>query len=187
MAREVFTIQNVKHLWKTNFSGTINDFNPAQRNVVGPDGQPLGFRRFTIALPEDVAEFLKSKGANIRARPAQNPDEDTLYSLECFIGEKFPPRTIYRISKDGKERLTLATIGTLDDERIDHMDLDISLSPWEYAGKTGFKAYVNDIAVWVNDSEFESRYKDIQDYGSGTGSVPQFVNPDETNDEDLPF
>ena len=187
MAREVFSIQNVKHLWKTNFSGEINDYNPAQRGVTGPDGQPIGHRRFTISLPEDVAEYLKSKGANIRVRPPQNPDDETLYSLECFIGEKFPPKPIYRISKDGKQSLTLATIGSLDSERIDHMDLDISFSPWEYAGKTGFKAYVNSIAVFVNDSEFESRYRDIRDL-DGNAVPQQFVNPNDGEDEDnLPF
>lgn len=185
MAREVFSLQNVKPLWKTNFAGEIGQFNPAQRDVKGPDGQPIGHRRFTISLPEDVADYLKSKGANIRARPAQNPDEDTLYSLECFVGEKYPPRTMYRISKDGKQQLNLATLGTLDEERIDHMDIDISLSPWEYAGKNGYKAYVNDIAVWVKENAFASRFDDIPDVNGSS----QFVNPVEqmSDDEELPF
>ena len=184
MAREIFSLNNVKHLWKTNFSGEINDYNPALRDIKGPDGQPIGHRRFTVQLPEDVAEFLKSKGANIRVRPPQDSDDDTLYSLECFIGEKFPPRTMLKISKTGKQSMTLNTIGNLDEESIDHMDLDISLSPWEYAGKSGMKAYVNDIAVWVKENAFASRFSDIPDLDSG---VQQFIDPTTTGEEDLPF
>lgn len=174
MAREIFELKKVRNLWRTNFSGEVNQYNAP------------GYRRFTISLPEDVADYLKSKGANVRVRPPQNPEDETLYSLECFIGDKYPPKPIYRISKSGKETLTLNTIGELDDDKIDYMDLDISLSPWESNGRTGYKAYVNSIAVFVKENEFASRYDNIPDVNGGG----QFVNPAEADDEEdqqIPF
>ena len=119
-----------------NFSGEVTENNKS------------GARKFTIMLPADLAAMLEETGWNVRHRPPYREGDDEQNLLDIFIGYDRMPPTVTLISYDGvKSYLNESTVGILDTTDIANATLEIRPYNWEVNGKTGCKAYLQELIV----------------------------------------
>ena len=190
--------KNVRIIWP-NFSGTVSEFNPK----VGTDahGNPIGKRYFNIVLTEQMAEELRNieligdggkivKGCNVKTRPPRDEGGEPLYTLKVGFGA-YPPEAIWRVIPKGRMALDLETVGNLDHEYIDHADVKVVISTYNYAGKSGITVYLSKLIVYIREDDFDSdeAFAGIPIIGGGGGSdIPYGLHPrEEDNEDDLPF
>lgn len=134
-----------------NFSGRKTDFNAE------------GSRNFCIVLDFDTAEKLKAQGWNVkydsrieRGEPIEEGTERNPF-LPVQLGYKIrPPRIVMVLPNGNKVTLAKEDVGVLDWADIIKADAVVNSSYWEKAGKSGIKAYVKTLAVWIDEDEIET-------------------------------
>ena len=119
-----------------NFSGTVGMYNKS------------GDRKFSIFLPQEVADELLELGWYVKTKPGRREGDDPINQFDIAVAfDPYPP-TIELISHDGtKSYLTEETVGILDELDIARADLEIRPYNWNVNGKTGVKAYLKTLKV----------------------------------------
>ena len=126
-----------------NFSGAVSEFNKA------------GVRKFSILLPDEVAQEMEEIGWYIRHRPSRNEEDGTMNILDIEASYdtkdgRFQPPIVKVISWDGAETLLKEeTIGVLDHMDIEDATVEIRPYNWEVNGKSGCKAYLQQMDVYA--------------------------------------
>lgn len=126
-----------------NFSGRPDDYN---KNGAMPNA--------TLVITPAKASELSEKGFNIREYI--NKDGDPEYRLKVFARfDKFPPKIV---KVCGKKRIPLneETIGSLDNDEIEGIDL--SINPYYYSissDREGIKAYITAGLFYIVQDEID--------------------------------
>lgn len=124
-----------------NFSGERKGFNKT------------GKRIFSVFLPEDLALDLMDIGWYIKKRDPYREGDDPTYQFDIEASYdtkdgKFRPPVVKLKSWDGKETmLTEETVGILDTVDIDDATLEVRPYNWDVDGKSGCKAYLQELIV----------------------------------------
>ena len=138
MVRENVRLEDVTIGWGSyrNFSGTKTEYNRA------------GERKFSVFLPQAVADELENLGWYIKHKPPYREGDDPQNQLDVAVAfDPYPP-TVILIAHDGtKTYLNEDTVGLLDNTDIEKADLEIRPYNWEVNGKTGTKAYAKELVV----------------------------------------
>lgn len=121
-----------------NFSGVKTEYNKA------------GERKFTIFLPQAVADELEDIGWYVRHKPPYREGEDPQNLMDVAVAfDPYPP-TVILIAHDGtRTYLNESNVGILDNTDIEKADLEIRPYNWDVNGKTGTKAYVKELDVYA--------------------------------------
>jgi hypothetical protein len=127
------TIQNVKYFGRPNFAG-----NPDKFNKMG------GKRSFSILIPEQYRDTLKGLGwmvNTLEVRP-EFPEEEAKHILKIAVDIRKDPMFPEDVTRERMpdiwviqgdlppEKLTSKTVGILDRNRFDAIDIEIR--GWEY-------------------------------------------------------
>ena len=126
-----------------NFSGVKSDYNRA------------GERRFSIFLPQEAADCLEETGWYIKHKPPYREGDDPVNQLDIAVSYdtkdgKFQPPLVKLFSWDGvKTVLNEETVGMLDSMDIEDAKVTIRPYNWDVNGKTGCKAYLQELEVHV--------------------------------------
>lgn len=136
-----------------------------------------GKRNFCVVIDDPArAQQLANDGWNVRESTRTDDDGTPTYYIPVEVSfSNYPPR-IVKVTGDKKVTLTEETIGLLDSDDIQYVDLVISPYSWEVNGKSGVKAYVKRMYVVIDVDAFEAKYARYQEEAA-------FDN----DDEDLPF
>ena len=123
-----------------NFSGVKTEYNKA------------GERKFSVFLPQAVADELENLGWYIKHKPPYREGDDPQNQLDVAIAFGQYPPTVILVSHDGTRTiLNEETVGLLDNTDIARADLEIRPYNWEVNGKTGTKAYVKELIVTAKE------------------------------------
>lgn len=146
--RDNVVIEDAHLIWK-NFSGEETQFNRA------------GNRNFNVIIdnPEFAEELIK-KGWNVKEKQARDEGDEPYYVLACAISFKIRPPKIMAYTGHNKAELHEDTIGMLDYADIVNVDLELNGSRWEVNGRSGIKAYVNELHVVIDEGAFGDKYDD---------------------------
>lgn len=148
--RDNVVIEDAHLIWK-NFSGEETQFNRA------------GNRNFNVIIDDiDFAEELERKGWNVKEKEARDEGDDPYFTLACAVSYKIRPPKIMTYTGHSKAELNEDTVGMLDYADIINVDLELNGSHWEVNGKTGIKAYVNELRVTIDDGAFGDKYCDYE-------------------------
>ena len=148
--RDNVVIEDAHLIWK-NFSGEETQFNRA------------GNRNFNVIIDDlDFAEELERKGWNVKEKEARDEGDDPYFTLACAVSYKIIPPKIMTYTGHSKAELNEDTVGMLDYADIINVDLELNGSHWEVNGKTGIKAYVNELHVTIDDGAFGDKYCDYE-------------------------
>lgn len=148
--RDNVVIEDAHLIWK-NFSGEETQFNRA------------GNRNFNVIIDDlDFAEELERKGWNVKEKEARDEGDDPYFTLACAVSYKIRPPKIITYTGHSKAKLNENTVGMLDYADITNVDLELNGSHWEVNGKTGIKAYVNELHVTIDDGAFGDKYCDYE-------------------------
>lgn len=160
-------VMNARLCFK-NFSGKETDYNAK------------GARNFHIVLDDDLAEELASLGWPVKVKPPREGYEDEGNFNTMKVNVKFGDNPslhpqIVRIMNGKQMHLTEKTIGMLDYDEIENVDLRIRPYNYDRAGKKGVSAYLESMYVTVADDPLAAKY-------AASEPVEDFVS-----DEELPF
>lgn len=154
--KEKITIYNAKLCFK-NFAGKQTEYNPA------------GARNFCVILDDELADQLIEKGWSIKRKPPREgyDDEGNFNTLKVnvkFSGSDRDPK-VFRICNGEQVPLSERSIGSLDWDEIENVDLRIRPYNWEKGNRTGVSAYLESMYVTVVDDELARKYaKPVNDY-----------------------
>ncbi len=147
-------VENAKLIYR-NFSGKASQF------------QPEGKRTCSIILDEEQATQFLELGMNckqmrIREDEDGNP-EPQMYHLPLEAKFANYPPDIYIVMDDGSDnpwlkKLNEDTVACLDYSRITNCDLQIQPYNYEFAGRSGVKAYISKMYVTLEMDDLEDRY-----------------------------
>lgn len=116
-----------------NFGGDKDKFHPGRRSFSVPISDP------------DTAQWIADNGWTVKTKILE--DGNVFQRMEVRIGDKGDP---YICLKTGDRTVVLdrETVGMLDEIDIDHVNLIIAPSDWEFNGQTGRTAYLEEIVVY---------------------------------------
>ena len=156
-------VENARIIFR-NFSGEERKFNPA------------GNRNFCLRLTPDLADGLLSDfpTLNIKQPPVKEDGSESYPHVMVKISTKNRCPEIYKIRNHRQIELTERTIGTLDNDDFDNIDLILRPYEWEVNGKTGVTLYLQKGYFTIADDIFSKKYA-------------SFTSEDETDDKDIPF
>jgi hypothetical protein len=119
-----------------NFSGIKTEYNKA------------GDRKFSIFLPQDVADELEAMGWYIKHKPPYREGDDPQNQMDISVAfDPYPPTVILESYDGVRTYLNEDNVCVLDNTDIERADLEIRPYNWEVNGKTGTKAYVKELVV----------------------------------------
>ena len=164
--KEKLTIENARLVFK-NFSGKPSEYNKE------------GDRNFAVVLDDDQAAQLAADGWSVKVREPREGFEDEGNFNTLRVNVKFGPNEVrnpkvYRISNGKMVQLSEGSIGCIDFDDIESVDLTIRPYNWTKANRSGTSAYLEEMYVTVKYSPLQAKY---QQYESDN-----FTDPDE-----LPF
>lgn len=154
----------------SNFSGAPTQYKP--------EG---GERSVTFVIPDNIAEDLANEGWKIRLQEFDDGTSryllDTTFLFRTRNGQPRDPK-IFIVRDKKLIHVTEETVDSLDHADIVSVDAVISPSYWEWAGKSGIKAYINSMYITIKENPIDAKYRKMMEEES----------PDMTNSiGDLPF
>lgn len=142
--------QDIEAIIFRNFSGNPDKYH---KNGTMPN--------FWLVLTPEKAVELIDAGLNVRQK--ENRDGDLEYRLQVFARfDNFPP-TIIKICGKNQIRLDEDTVGDLDRDEIEKIDLAISPYQYEMEGRTGIKAYLNKGYFTIREDRLSKRYSELEE------------------------
>ena len=154
-------LEDAKFFGRPNFKGEMDRFNDNRR-------------KFTVLIPNDVADQLRAIGYNVKT-DIPNPEQvekgmETVSHLKVYMNftpdEEHPedislergPK-IRIIQNEDQELLTSLTVGLLDRARIDVMDMEVR--GWEFnkSEKPGeYSARLVELVATLRPSIMDAKY-----------------------------
>lgn len=122
------TIQNARFFGRPNFSGEKDRFKEEKR-------------KFTVMVPNEIADELRALGWMVKTTVPENEDQDPISHIKVAVDFRFDPNRpgdfdyekgpdVWVIQGEKQEKLNSKTVAILDRSRID--TLDIEIRGWEY-------------------------------------------------------
>lgn len=154
------TLMDARFWGRPNFSGEEDRFRDSRR-------------KFTVLIPNDVADMLRERGWNVRTtmptqeQLAEDPTREPISSLKVMLNfgtDKADPTRetgpdIYLKVGENLERLNSRTVGVLDRSRILDMSMEIRAWEWDPEDKPGeYSARLVQLVAVVQPSLLEERY-----------------------------
>lgn len=136
------------------------------RNFSGNEGQynRAGDRNFCMLLEPDVAAAMIVEGFNVKYLKPREEDEDVQQAyIKIKINFRGRPPRIRMITSRGQTDLGEGEINILDWANIEKTDLIISPYEWDVNGNQGITAYLQSIAVTIEEDALDLKYAEVPD------------------------
>lgn len=144
-----------------NFSGRKSEYNLT------------GKRIFDIVLPVDIAHDLQEKGWTIKwPKPYEEGDEPEP-RIEVTVRFEGRPPHIALITDRGQTDLGKNEVGILDSAVLLNVDVTINPFYWNIGGREGYRAYLEEMYVTIQESRLQRKYAD----------VPRIMQEEDTDDD----
>ena len=142
------TLEGVR-LRYPNFSGRKSEFNLT------------GKRIFDIVLPIDVAHDMQEKGWTVKWPKPYNDEDEPEPRIEVTVRFEGKPPHIALITGRGQTDLDKNTVGLLDSVVMINVDLTINPYYWSIGGKEGYRAYLEEAYITIEESRLQQKYADV--------------------------
>lgn len=162
-----------------NFSG-----RPTPYNAEG------GKRDFCIRIDDEArAEDLKSKGWYVKEYLDRETGEVVFWYLRVSVSYRFSAPEIYQVvpGTNNMVALTESTVGNLDHADIESCDIRVTPSVWNMNGRSGVKAYLQEMTVVPRPSRIAQKYQNYRVVNADDRPVDANVSVTTDYDEDIPF
>ncbi len=113
-------LEDAKFWGRPNFSGELDRFKDDRR-------------KFTVLIPNELAEQLRMAGWNVKTTVPTEPEQEELSHLKVIVDLSDEPgkgAALWVLQGDDREQLSVATAGILDRSRLENLDMEIRA--WEY-------------------------------------------------------
>lgn len=149
--KEKIIIENARLIYK-NFSGKASDYNAE------------GDRNFCVVLNDEEAEYYSSLGYNVKTRlPREgHEDEGPLHFLKVKVNLDWGDdrdANVYRINGKSKTKLSAKTVGSLDWDDIENVDLRIRPWNWNKGNRSGVAAFLDAMYVTIREDPLDAKYQ----------------------------
>lgn len=142
------TIENARLIFR-DFSGEKNKYN--------------NDRTFGVVLDPEFADKLENDGWNVkRLAPREEGDEPLCFLKVKIVFGKVPPKIVLIVGNK-KASISEDNVGMLDWITIEKADLIIRPYNYDFAGRTGTKAYLNSLYITKDVDSLEVKYADLDE------------------------
>lgn len=122
-------------------------------------------RKFDLVLDDkDLVSSLTEAGWPVKIKVPKNTDYEPYSYLRCKMkfhddnpAVRYDP-TVVLIDGRSKTKLTAQTVGLLDNERINKIDLVLTPYAWENSNGSGISVYVKSMYVTVDTDPLAAEY-----------------------------
>lgn len=160
----IIQIDDGKIIYKPNFSGDPDKFHTkgGKRyfNIVLDDQTDVPSELVTQrygSQPLSVQKLIDD-GWNVKFTNPRDEDEEPTPYLEVSLSfEPFPPKVV-EVTSTNQVQLDEDTVGTLDHDALERIDLDIRPYNWTVNEKHGVKAYLKTMYAKIVEDRFTDRY-----------------------------
>lgn len=143
---EIVCVENA-HILFRNFSGEARLYNDE------------GNRNFNLRLDAEQAAYFRSLGYRVRERPPREEGDEPTYLLAVTVSYKYRAPHVLRICGKTRTELTEETIGQLDFDDLEVVDVTIRPYHWTMPnGQSGTKAYLNSMYATVVADPLMDKY-----------------------------
>lgn len=122
------TLEGAQFFGRPNFNGEMDRFKDDRR-------------KFTVLVPNDVADDLRNLGWNVKTTLPRSEEEEPLSHLKVMVDFRFDANKpgdvqyekgpdIWVIQGESREKLNSRTVGILDRSRLESLDMEIRA--WNY-------------------------------------------------------
>ncbi len=122
-----------------------------------------GDHNFTIMLPADTAEKMRSDGWNIRTTPGYEEGDPDEHLLKIKVSYKYEGPKIYLIKGDRKMRAEERDLADIRRDTCEQIDVIITPSRWVNGPNSGISAYAKELYAKIKESRFSSKYADFEE------------------------
>ena len=132
-----------------NFEGRAGTYNRA------------GDRSFSAVIDASLVDNLREQGWQIRELPPREGIEgsESLFFIPTRVNfESNRPPEVFLVTKNGLVKLTSETVKTLDNAEIVKVDCTLHPHKWENNGKSGVKAYLRRMYVYLREDPLAEKY-----------------------------
>lgn len=145
-------LEDVKVKWAfSHFDGREDTYNAE------------GDHNFTIILPEDVADKLRSEGWAVRTMDGYEEGDPQEHLLKVKISYKYEGPKIYLIMNDRKMRADQRDLKDIRRDTCERLDIIITPSRWVNGPNSGITAYVKELYAKIKVSRFATMYSDLEE------------------------
>ena len=122
-------------------------------------------RKFDVVLDDkDFAEQLTNLGWPVKIKSPKNPDYEPYSYIRCKMKfhddaptVRYDPNVVV-IDGRSKTKMTAQTVGLLDNERINKIDLVLTPYQWENSNGSGISVYVKSMYVTLDADPLAAEY-----------------------------
>lgn len=165
------------------------------RNFAGRESMynAEGDRNFAVLLDDEVAAKLQRDGWHVKhIKPATEDDEPQPYlPVALKFGGRRPPLVVLITKIKGewrKTQLSEEDLPVLD--WVDIMTADLIVRPFEWAvgGKSGIKAYLNEIYITIRENRLVEKYSEVlelDELPASAGAIEDVVDGEVVSTNDV--
>ena len=152
-----------------NFSGRESKYNAA------------GNRNFGVVIDPELGQKLKGDGWNVRILAPRDEDDDATCWIPVSVSYKYRPPKIVVFTSKNSVNLDEENVGSIDYADIARIKLSVNPSYWENNGRSGIKAYLRTMHVFLEEDDFAEDFEDAPSPEDVERKLNDFTN------EPLPF
>lgn len=137
-------LQDAKFFGRPNFSGELDNFNDDRR-------------KFTVLIPNEHADELRSLGWNVKTTLPQTEEQDPVSHLKVMVDRGSSVLLIAQglDGVDKQEVLSEDTFGIVDRSRV--LEMDMEIRAWEY-DEGQYSARLVSAAIRIQPNFMQQKY-----------------------------
>lgn len=144
-----------------NFSGKEDQYNRA------------GDRNFAVVLDAEEAQRMLEEGWNVKTLGAREEGDEDRHYIQVSVSYKTRPPKIRMVTSRGQSFLGEGEVELLDWVDVQYADVVLNPYEWVVNGKSGVKAYLQNLVVVIEEDPIDLKWAAIADEQKALGKGSQ--------------
>lgn len=159
------------------------------RNFQGKEDQynRAGDRNFALVLDHETAQAMLEEGWNVKTSAGREEGDEDRHYIQVSVSYKQRPPKIRMVTSRGQAFLGQDEVELLDWVDVKYVDAVLNPYEWVVNGKSGVKAYLQNLVVVIEEDPIDLKWAAIADEQKALGSGQHALESGEETYDDGPI